>query len=129
MSKALKDLFPSLSGKSSIRTGHSRVPDSSQNSHVSIPFREELHSDVLASILIEIGRWNSFHPFQGRAPFGPIRIRLSVTPGRVKVSIPFREELHSDKERLKKVVNTMNSGVSIPFREELHSDPSYLSIS
>ena len=62
---------------------------------VSIPFREDLHSDRERE-----------------------RSRFQV----LSVSIPFREDLHSD-------VNAFSAGmisppvkVSIPFREDLHSD-------
>ena len=38
---------------------------------VSIPFREELHSDVCFADSDGAWIYESFHPFQGRAPFGP----------------------------------------------------------
>ena len=66
----LIDGFPSLSGKTSIRTSNSRVFRQTLGRPVSIPFREDLHSDVKRSddkdLIIE------------------------------GVSIPFREDLHSD---------------------------------
>ena len=88
---------------------------------VSIPFREELHSDKAEVPTIDAIINDSFHPFQGRAPFGPSARPANIAkPARI-VSIPFREELHSDRA----IVITGAPGVgkvSIPFREELHSD-------
>ena len=62
--------FPSLSGKSSIRTQSSDKLPTIRVPGVSIPFREELHSDVnVAASACPSGRL-CFHPFQVRAPFG-----------------------------------------------------------
>ena len=63
--------FPSLSGKTSIRT------------------------------VRELEKWEkqkggSFHPFQGRPLFGPRRVERLCGYIRRKVSIPFREDLYSD---------------------------------
>ena len=116
----LSRLFPSLSGKSSIRT----------------------LSEFLKFGSFEIP---SFHPFQGRAPFGQIlkiakqieaetkfpslsgktSIRTDETcplryPPHVRVSIPFREDLYSDATVERSVVTWQR--VSIPFREDLYSD-------
>ena len=66
--------FPSLSGKSSIRTKHS-------------------------NLTVDCKQGVSFHPFQGRAPFGLMNSAMMPQPG-VYVSIPFREELHSDFSNL-----------------------------
>ena len=59
---------------------------------VSIPFREDLHSDVMCTL--KLGR--DF----------------------LRVSIPFREDLHSDSG----FITRRTPRVSIPFREDLHSD-------
>ena len=88
--------FPSLSGKTFIRTRTNTAVLSDDGLRVSIPFREDLHSDTLS----------------------PARLRTSP----VTVSIPFREDLHSDKAALT-AANTEKQ-VSIPFREDLHSDSS-----
>ena len=90
----LRGKFPSLSGKTSIRTepfGLHQVLYAA----VSIPFREDLHSDELPA--------------------------SKLTKKDQKVSIPFREDLHSDL----KILKASRLGVimvSIPFREDLHSD-------
>ena len=91
-----QNTFPSLSGKSSIRTNKGDLVIILQLMTVSIPFREELHSDKLGKILL-----------------------VSLES---QVSIPFREELHSDRERLPSPIFDVERMVSIPFREELHSD-------
>ena len=88
--------FPSLSGKTSIRTG--RVPAFRASSAV--------------------GR---FHPFQGRPPFGHCVDCRNKNPPRGKVSIPFREDLHSD-DIPQSDSSLQQMLVSIPFREDLHSD-------
>ena len=67
---ALFPWFPSLSGKSSIRT----VDTSREFARIAI---------------------RRFHPFQGRAPFGLSKQTAEVK--QLEVSIPFREELHSDE--------------------------------
>ena len=71
---------------------------------VSIPFREELHSDSLPQRDFRARVLNGFHPFQGRAPFGLMNSAMMPQPG-VYVSIPFREELHSD-------IQTTSNGTS-----------------
>ena len=61
--------FPSLSGKTFIRTWIIWENSPTNQANVSIPFREDLHSD---------------------------RYRRSNKRSQNKVSIPFREDLHSD---------------------------------
>ena len=114
-------MFPSLSGKTFIRTVFCKISRQPAWHGVSIPFREDLHSDEdeieEAARELRIG----FHPFQGRPSFGPERgadimdrkqfafpslsgktfIRTNEVFGsqfyyRPPVSIPFREDLHSD---------------------------------
>ena len=113
--------FPSLSGKTFIRTGN---PDRSQQADDS----------------------QGFHPFQGRPSFGPYNAFGPVYKVRYVVSIPFREDLHSDSptrrrtpdipigcfhpfqgrpsfgQKVDQFDRKMVREVSIPFREDLHSD-------
>ena len=114
--------FPSLSGKTFIRTLRRLSSELRQISQVSIPFREDLHSDPLKFIHFHQLRMKRFHPFQGRPSFGQSEafynlclvthvfpslsgktfIRtlsqggVTLHPG-FYVSIPFREDLHSDR--------------------------------
>ena len=88
-------MFPSLSGKTSIRTRIQENTESRSPSTVSIPFREDLHSDF--------------------------NCVATIFPKSPKVSIPFREDLHSDRI-VKTTVFRYKKKVSIPFREDLHSD-------
>ena len=70
--------FPSLSGKTSIRTGDRKANENGETPSVSIPFREDLYSDT-----------------------------FKITEERPKndsVSIPFREDLHSDNHTHTQVV-------------------------
>ena len=62
--------FPSLSGKTSIRTRRRVVSDQTSSCRVSIPFREDLYSDLAGTILIDSVEFEGFHPFQGRPLFG-----------------------------------------------------------
>ena len=62
--------FPSLSGKSSIRTTGEIFALEYWTLQVSIPFREELHSDATRPTFDRVAFSRRFHPFQGRAPFG-----------------------------------------------------------
>ena len=64
---------------------------------VSIPFREDLHSDA-NTVRALIANGASFHPFQGRPPFGQQTRLRQKSVSRQQVSIPFREDLHSDKD-------------------------------
>ena len=138
---------------------------------VSIPFREDLHSDSGTQQSHGKRHTPSFHPFQGRPSFGLnpctgcchpvlsqfpslsgktfirtiitdprqvatrvtfpslsgktfIRTRILLAARKVAeetVSIPFREDLHSDK-KVYENTKTLRIHVSIPFREDLHSD-------
>ena len=166
----LKRAFPSLSGKTfirTLRTNHRRNRDRGKVSipfredlhsdraiaqksvqirdAVSIPFREDLHSDISEFMKILEVTKTSFHPFQGRPSFGQGRQAYSVrreinrfpslsgkTFIRTEkiaemvdrfywVSIPFREDLHSDQGRQAHTIRR-KTHVSIPFREDLHSD-------
>ena len=66
--------FPSLSGKTSIRTESEVEWTDARRRMVSIPFREDLHSDQNIRCNVQSQRCYSFHPFQGRPPFGPLRL-------------------------------------------------------
>ena len=114
---------------------------------VSIPFREELHSDTGAVAVERSVVYWRFHPFQGRAPFGHFQYGQGWKARFYVVSIPFREDLYSDMvlycarraggdagfhpfqgrplfgQTLKIDQTTAKLLlVSIPFREDLHSD-------
>ena len=115
--------FPSLSGKTSIRTTGKTLVYEFRNDTVSIPFREDLYSDerlpsglIMTAVKVSIpfredlysdnllggGCKNlasvGFHPFQGRPLFGPSKSRPKGQKKRSVVSIPFREDLYSDTE-------------------------------
>ena len=62
--------FPSLSGKTSIRTYLQRWFNSVEEPKVSIPFREDLYSDYITFRTILRKQEVGFHPFQGRPLFG-----------------------------------------------------------
>ena len=87
---------------------------------VSIPFREDLHSDETQEVLnlleqkmfpslsgkTSIRTWKGrgilatkkkrFHPFQGRPLFGRPEYKAKDVLQSCAVSIPFREDLYSD---------------------------------
>jgi len=65
--------FPSLSGKTFIRTIFAIFFELRGKSKVSIPFREDLHSDpfLVTGDPAFLGDY-CFHPFQGRPPFGQV---------------------------------------------------------
>ena len=88
-------MFPSLSGKTFIRTRCNTIDPRRLQSEVSIPFREDLHSDMVETVTEYSGPFTSFHPFQGRPSFG-LRYEMQYLPANIEVSIPFREDLHSD---------------------------------
>ena len=68
--KKIEELFPSLSGKTFIRTEGLHEGNEENRRAVSIPFREDLHSDTFRSTLREEDVDYCFHPFQGRPSFG-----------------------------------------------------------
>ena len=94
---SLGPVFPSLSGKTSIRTGNIDHFVAGSIAYVSIPFREDLYSDVTTSIHLCIKLNTCFHPFQGRPLFGPQSTRADFRVRILRVSIPFREDLYSDQ--------------------------------
>ena len=47
-----RKMFPSLSGKTSIRTNHPRNTPQTRLHGVSIPFREDLYSDVFSKFIL-----------------------------------------------------------------------------
>ena len=63
---------------------------------VSIPFREDLYSDLRLEQSYVQNKLTSFHPFQGRPLFGHKRFFGGDVNPAVQVSIPFREDLYSD---------------------------------
>ena len=93
-----KTKFPSLSGKTSIRTQGLGDKRGSKQSRVSIPFREDLHSDSQSGEK----RGVCDTPFPSLS--GKTSIRTLAFLQEVlnllerRVSIPFREDLHSDKK-------------------------------
>ena len=88
---------------------------------VSIPFREDLHSDDNSAIPADSNPLGCFHPFQGRPSFGHVELIKDFKKITDGVSIPFREDLHSDLAEFIKILEASKQ-VSIPFREDLHSD-------
>ena len=93
--------FPSLSGKTSIRTETRTLRLHAFEPLVSIPFREDLHSDAMNQPQKKSRLRQSFHPFQGRPPFGREKSTYPRVTRKGSVSIPFREDLHSDSHRSK----------------------------
>ena len=137
--------FPSLSGKTFIRTRFLLTKHGVLSPHVSIPFREDLHSDITNSFSAGMISPPGFHPFQGRPPFGPklgysptLSAGISFHPfqgrppfGPLKIhpfEAPNDESFHPFQGRppfgpaieIEKETKTLR--VSIPFREDLHSD-------
>ena len=87
--------FPSLSGKTFIRTRGEPGRPHRFLSEVSIPFREDLHSDKLEpkKLISSTGRW--FPSLSGKTFIRTLRKILKASAN-IDVSIPFREDLHSD---------------------------------
>ena len=115
-----KKKFPSLSGKSSIRTRSLDRNRELDRNTVSIPFREELHSDSSFSIRTACQDNSCFHPFQGRAPFGRM---LSAVKDFIEILSFHPFQGRAPFGLVQEFLQTMQDPiVSIPFREELHSD-------
>ena len=91
-----KHPFPSLSGKTSIRTKTEVSKKTTVKQLVSIPFREDLYSDARLFIASSLQESAGFHPFQGRPLFGHKCASLFFGLSMWVVSIPFREDLYSD---------------------------------
>ena len=72
LGKTVTPWFPSLSGKTFIRTRSRRAGGGRSNVPVSIPFREDLHSDKLELRKSTSSTGRCFHPFQGRPSFGQL---------------------------------------------------------
>ena len=68
--------FPSLSGKTFIRTDLRSRRSYGVKALVSIPFREDLHSDSYEYYTTQEKITYGFHPFQGRPSFGPRSLKL-----------------------------------------------------
>ena len=138
--------FPSLSGKSSIRTNLGRRRRPSKHQSVSIPFREDLHSDIEFSVSPSDLPTYGFHPFQGTPSFGhrdrrqagcicqlcfhPFQGRPSFgrrmaecMASSAKFGFPSLSGKTSIRTTLvAAVLRSVRSTVSIPFREDLYSD-------
>ena len=110
--------FPSLSGKTFIRTELSSTREWLTRTAVSIPFRENLHSDALKDFIEILRKARSFHPFQGKPSFGHGAVHVR-RPGDKRFH-PFQGKPSFGLVRTKSVRAFRT--VSIPFRENLHSD-------
>ena len=90
-----KARFPSLSGKTSIRTiCQNRCSGSGSNLFPSLSGKTSIRTRT--RILAACERYGyRFHPFQGRPLFG-LRVRVLNNCKTFGVSIPFREDLYSD---------------------------------
>ena len=138
--------FPSLSGKTSIRTPRCFERGACVCEGVSIPFREDLYSDEIeketknlkqhpVSIPFREDLYSdknipgsrqtriskSFHPFQGRPPFGRVLLGTSVPMNRTGFH-PFQGRPPFGLHQLVHLRTVLSRTVSIPFREDLHSD-------
>ena len=90
-------MFPSLSGKTSIRTGPSEGRCPLLCGRVSIPFREDLYSDFL-EVFPQRGKVRDVFPsLSGKTSIRTPKKNHRNQTRRVRVSIPFREDLHSDE--------------------------------
>ena len=116
--------FPSLSGKTSIRTHGFRQLTQERFSHVSIPFREDLYSDKQIEQETKTFKIHRFHPFQGRPLFGPLRIHSFQPPVEDIGFHPFQGRPLFGPLRLHPFEPEDSEMVSIPFREDLYSDDS-----
>ena len=94
--KSTEATFPSLSGKTSIRTIEGTRWSPRKQQGVSIPFREDLYSDSAKDNRGPRDLCFCFHPFQGRPLFGRECFFGGDDLPAVSVSIPFREDLYSD---------------------------------
>ena len=87
---------------------------------VSIPFREDLHSDKIKTDGDD--RRGEFPSLSGKTFIRTcVAVRVSAE-WQSLVSIPFREDLHSDTPSKLISIPSPAVYVSIPFREDLHSD-------
>ena len=114
---------------------------------VSIPFREDLHSDTVTAYTLRHTKLLSFHPFQGRPPFGQIVGNNATIILKLFCFHPFQgrppfgqwvDSVPLDPEAKKFPSLSGKTSirtetcvlchlfpfnlVSIPFREDLHSD-------
>ena len=78
--------FPSLSGKTSIRTRTTSSRYRKGCEGVSIPFREDLYSDESHQTLLKSVAHTRFHPFQGRPLFGLRQLLQEI--GRAQATFP-----------------------------------------
>ena len=143
-------MFPSLSGKTFIRTPRRHRRGCKWTKSVSIPFREDLHSDEIRFLCRELYNSLRFHPFQGRPSFGLlVRLRQPANIVLWFPSLSGKTFIRTSKQRrtscthsllrfhpfqgrpsfgLRCHVNSLEGtswSVSIPFREDLHSDRSF----
>ena len=116
-------LFPSLSGKTSFRTSQGLRLRKTYSHGVSIPFREDLHSDSWVPAEMLLTTSPAFPSLSGKTFIRTINFVIDPHGRTYPVSIPFREDLHSDHSfRPPKLRFIHTTRVSIPFREDLHSD-------
>ena len=114
-------VFPSLSGKTSIRTKSQQSGCVLILDEVSIPFREDLYSDATSRHLRTITMTHSFHPFQGRPLFGRgSGHRGAGGRNQVFPSLSGKTSIRT-RRKAQRHQNSF-SHVSIPFREDLYSD-------
>ena len=90
-------VFPSLSGKTSIRTKLNDLLRRIQGDKSFHPFQGRPPFGHIRQISYVVLRAVCFHPFQGRPPFGQIPLLVESILEGMMVSIPFREDLHSDE--------------------------------
>ena len=88
---------------------------------VSIPFREDLYSDKQSTEKQNAGKQNQFPSLSGKTSIRTCQNWQARETSTSAVSIPFREDLHSDYETFRRILKPEDL-VSIPFREDLHSD-------
>ena len=139
-------VFPSLSGKTSIRTSENSSIYAGRRRSVSIPFREDLYSDLTHGPFLGCGDSVRFHPFQGRPLFGHLPTARSLAVGTQSFpSLSGKTSIRthncgqgtgrkrnlfpslSGKTSIRTIVEAVVEGyyprrVSIPFREDLYSD-------
>ena len=111
--------FPSLSGKTFIRTYYKRSSSKRKFSLISIPFREDLHSDLNIPPPVGINRSRGFPSLSGKTFIRTSNSLLTSTCNSF-ISIPFREDLHSDSESC-----TLYRNSAIPHFHPFQGRPSF----
>ena len=88
---------------------------------VSIPFREDLYSDVLLIDWYQSAGILGFHPFQGRPLFGHIKeLEYVILRTEQFPSLSGKTSIRTSLSA--RMVGFTLPSVSIPFREDLYSD-------